>query len=298
MSTCQCSRCTVQCRKQQIVLIGYLDIYSLIFLCLLAFAIGACVASFLNCWAWRSANNKSILSGRSYCISCGHELTLFDLIPVINWITHKGRCRYCHEKIDVSCLISEIALGVAFIAIVLVYGFTVETVELILFASSLLFLSLYDIESFIIPTPCIAAAVFVRIAYMIHAVIFSYMNMSDVLYYFLSSIGTGIILLIIVLVMDKILQRESMGGGDLKLFSVAALYFGAVQMIFLVIVSCIIGIVVSFVKSSSKDVKIDETAENAGQSQPIPFGPSIAIACMITMLIGTPFTNWYLEMIL
>ena len=56
---------------------------------------------------------------------------------------------------------------------------------------------------------------------------------------------------------DKVLDRPTMGGGDIKLFFAAGLYFGWQQGLFLIIVACIIGILVSLLTIDSKDVKIE-----------------------------------------
>ena len=37
---------------------------------------------------------KKISKDRSRCLSCGHELKWYDLIPVVSWVAGLGRCRY------------------------------------------------------------------------------------------------------------------------------------------------------------------------------------------------------------
>lgn len=71
-------------------------------------------------------------------------------------------------------------------------------------------------------------------------------------------------LLLVVLVADKVLGRDSMGGGDLKLFFVAGLYFGWQQCLFLIIVACVIGIVLAFA-APAPHTSADGTEDNANQ---------------------------------
>jgi len=114
----------------------------------------------------------------------------------------------------------------------------------------------------------------------------------------------------VVLIADKLLKRDSMGGGDLKLFFVTGLYFGWQQCLFLIIMACIIGIVLALVSRphvSSAEVadricasdEDDATYadEFPSNSHPIPFGPSIALACWITMLFGTQLITWYTTLV-
>ncbi len=57
--------------------------------------LGACMGSFLNCMAWRLVHGESVLRGRSHCDACGHVLGAGDLIPIVSYVVHRGRCRYC-----------------------------------------------------------------------------------------------------------------------------------------------------------------------------------------------------------
>ena len=78
---------------------------------------GLILGSFLNAFEWRFAQkidsegnrikfskNKSkklsIVSGRSMCPRCNHELSTLDLIPVVSWVLLKGKCRYCGVPIS------------------------------------------------------------------------------------------------------------------------------------------------------------------------------------------------------
>lgn len=273
-----------------------ITVYALVVAALLGLVMG----SFINCWAWRYIQGESVMRGRSHCTSCGHDLGVRDLVPVFSWLASHGRCRYCGEKVSARYPATEIICAVVFVAIVAVYGISLETVELLAFASILLFLSLTDLDDYLVPNGCIIAALAVRVVYMAIACMLGKMSLADVGYYVASAFAIGIALLIIVLVADKVFGRDSMGGGDLKLYFVAGLYFGWQQSLFLVILSCIIGILVAVLAPRRND----PTPEGVPESDPdsklrrvIPFGPSIAAACIITMLVGKPLITWYLSLL-
>ena len=267
--------------------------------------LGAVMGSFVNCWAWRYLQGESIMRGRSHCTTCGHDLAARDLVPVFSWLASKGRCRYCGAKVSARYPATELVSAVVFVAITATYGLSVETVELLAFASVLLFLSLTDLDDFLIPNGAIIAAIAIRIAYLVYAWATHALEPPDIAYYFASAIGMGAVLLVVVLVADRVLGRESMGGGDLKLYAVAGLYFGWQQGMFLVVVSCLIGIVVGLVRAQRDgtmraDVAKGPTGSDASasaKSKPFPFGPSIAAACVVTMIVGKPFISWYLALL-
>ena len=268
-----------------------LDTFAFVYLLFVAGAFGLVMGSFVNCWAWRAMHGESVLEGRSHCTSCGHVLGPCDLVPLFSWLASRGRCRYCGAPVSWRYPATELVSGLTFVAIAVRYGLSLETLELCAFASVLLFLSLTDIDDFIIPNPCILCALAIRVCYLVASLALGTMTVGEVGYYLASAVGVSIALLATVLLVDLLLGRESMGGGDLKLYAVAALYFGWQQMLFLVILSCVLGLLssVAFARRAEQDA----AGEGKGVSRPFPFGPSIAVACVITMLVGSDVVAWY-----
>jgi len=63
---------------------------------------GLVIGSFLNVVIFRFAADESgIIAGRSHCVSCNHELSWHDNIPVVSYIALRGKCRYCRQKISI-----------------------------------------------------------------------------------------------------------------------------------------------------------------------------------------------------
>lgn len=269
--------------------------------------VGLVMGSFLNCWAWRITHHESIMHGRSHCTTCNRVLGARDLIPVFSWLCSKGTCRYCGQSISARYPLTELFCAIVFVSIVMRYDISLEAAQLLCFASILLVLSLTDLDDYIIPNGCIIAAIIVRVLYIVAS---GLLVGTDMLTLALDSLLGGVAvfvpLLLVVLVADKLLGRDSMGGGDLKLFFVAGLYFGWQQCLFLVIVACVIGIVLALIvpaesaenlqdsQGASQPDEADSSSLSAKAQRLIPFGPSIALACWITCLCGGPLVSWYL----
>ena len=262
------------------------------FVVVLAFVLGACIGSFVNCASLRRGTGESVLRGRSHCPECGKQLSAFELVPVISWLVQKGACRHCKKPLSLRYPATEIVLGLVFALLVWRYGVTAQFVELVAFASVLLYCSLVDLDSWTIPNAAIVAAIAIRVAYIaVAGLAFEGDAVSLLLHSLIGGFAIGIPLLIVVLVADRVLGRDSMGGGDLKLFFVAGLYFGWQQCLFLVIVACVVGIVMAFVAGGG-DSNVDEDDASVRHRQ-IPFGPAIAVACVFTMLFGADLVGWY-----
>ena len=92
---------------------------------LIFFAIGASIFSFLNVVIYRLPRHIQFSLGKSMCTSCGHSLAPNDLIPIISWVSLKGKCRYCGEPISARYTIAESIGGVSAVICTLVLGINV-----------------------------------------------------------------------------------------------------------------------------------------------------------------------------
>ena len=86
------------------------------------FAIGASIFSFLNVVIYRLPRHKQFTQGKSMCTSCGHELTMKDMIPIISWCSLKGKCRYCGAPVSARYTVVETLGGIFAVAWTLVFG--------------------------------------------------------------------------------------------------------------------------------------------------------------------------------
>lgn len=252
-----------------------------IYFLILSFLFGACIGSFVTCAADRYVSHESVWKGRSHCPSCGHSLTVLDLFPILSYIFLRGRCRYCGARIPVRCLFTETLCGFAFFAIAWFYGFSFATLEYCLLVSALLGLSLIDYDTMEIPDGLLLFGAVVFLVFLP-----AHEDMVDrVTKGLLSAVIFGGGMLLVSLVMDAILKKDSLGGGDIKLFAMLGLYFGIWQGLLNLILSCIIGLI--FAVSRGKDFENE-----------FPFGPAIAYAALITLLLGPTLIDIYLEIIL
>jgi prepilin signal peptidase PulO-like enzyme (type II secretory pathway) len=76
---------------------------------------GLVIGSFLGSLAVRVPKGESIIFARSACPHCRRELTALELIPVISWLSQRGRCRACEGKLSI--YYPAVELGAAAIAV-------------------------------------------------------------------------------------------------------------------------------------------------------------------------------------
>lgn len=255
----------------------------LAYCCIVAAALGAVFGSFLNCAAWRIAHKESFLKGRSHCPECGHTLSAADLVPVLSWCFLRGKCRYCGTRVSARYPLTELFFALVTVLCLLQGGLTVITLRNWVFFCCLFCLSLVDLDIYIIPDGCLLVSLLVWAA----ALPFAGMDLGQIGLHILAGVVFAGAILLLSLLMDRILHKESMGGGDIKLFAVVGVYLGFLPTLFAVILACVFGLLFSLIRRMLP----------GSRNEQIPFGPSIAAAAAAVLLYGEPFVSWYLSLL-
>lgn len=221
------------------------------------FYLGSIISSFLYCYCYRYINNESFVTDRSKCDVCKHKLSFINLIPIFSYVFNKGKCKYCGSKISVIYPLSEILLGLIFLLIYLRFGINIEYLLL----SMIMFcISIIDYKTYIIPDRFIVMGIINRLLFI---------NSINELYLCLTnSLIIVLPILILIFVMNRVLHKESMGLGDIKLFFMLGIYFSYYYNLIAILMSCLIGII--YIAISKKRV--------------IPYGPAICLAYLSLIL--------------
>ncbi|MER2170840.1 MAG: A24 family peptidase [Psychrobacillus psychrodurans] len=245
-------------------------------LLLLFFLYGLIFGSFFNVVGLRVPKKESIVHPPSHCTVCDRRLTIKDLVPVFSYVFLKGKCRGCGTKIHWVYPVMELVTGLLFAFAYYQLGFTLELAVALLFISLLGIITVSDIAYMLIPDkiliffliPLIVLRVFVPLSPWWDSIIGAF-------------VGFGVLFLIAVV------SKGGMGGGDIKLFFVIGLVLGWIPTLLTLFLASIIGTVVGI-------ISLRRTKQ--GRKTPIPFGPSIAIAAIISYFYGEMLVDWYVNL--
>lgn len=254
---------------------NYLSTPMTIYIYAITFLLGLVMGSFCNAWAWRIVNHEKIQKGRSHCTVCNHTLSALDLVPLFSWLFLKGKCRYCGSKISPRYPIAELILGVYFVSILAVYGFSFDTLRYLLLGCLLFVASLEDIDSMEIQDYLLIPAAILALLRLTETGVIKDM---------LLGLIVPVALCIIVFVMEKLLKREAMGGADIKIMFIFALHFGLYKSVLLLVIACIIGLIMALISKK-------------GFNKEFPFGPSLALSSWLVMLFGNQIIDSYLALL-
>ncbi len=219
------------------------------------------------------------------CVHCGHGLAAKDLVPVLSWITLRGKCRYCHKPIPDNPF-SELLTPLLFIVSYAFWPYGFEAKGLMLFAVWLVLLvgfvalCIYDLRWKLLPN----RIVFVLMALVLGQVVVEvfWSGGVDRLLGALWGVlfGAGLFWLLFQLSNGRLI-----GGGDVKLGVVYGLLLGGpVRSLLCIFLASIFGTLVAL------PLVLVGKAE---KSTKIPFGPYLILATILVYLFGGDIVGWY-----
>src|SRR5262245_12697780 len=114
---------------------------------LIAFLAGLAVGSFATAVAHRVPRGIAFAAQRSRCPACDAQIAARDNIPVLSWLLLRGRARCCGAPISPRYPLTELSVGLLFVATVLVYrDDAAEAAIGLVFVAMLAIVTLTDIE--------------------------------------------------------------------------------------------------------------------------------------------------------
>jgi len=127
-----------------------------------AFLFGICVGSFLNVVIYRVPRGLSVNKPkRSFCPICTKEIPLSRNIPLITWLSQRGKCAECSSPIPSRYFWIELLTGILWLLCWCAFSDPLTVVFYMLLGAIALVICAVDIELMLIPRPftLLAAAV-------------------------------------------------------------------------------------------------------------------------------------------
>jgi leader peptidase (prepilin peptidase) / N-methyltransferase len=249
---------------------------------------GLFIGSFLGVMVDRLPQNKTIVKGRSHCDFCKKELNWYDLIPVLSFISTRGKCRYCKHSLPYFYPVIEITTGVMFAITYLFtiyhlpfsnfnqivnYQFLIVNVVYYLFImSSFIVIFFTDLKSGIIPDKVLLSGVVVSIiSQLIIAPQLVFINL-------FSGIGAFLFFLIISVAFSALTKKDAMGGGDIKLVFLLGLFLGFPNIV--------IALYIAFLTGALAGIILIIWKKKQFRKATLPFGTFLILGSAICLFWG------------
>ncbi len=242
---------------------------------LFSFLYGLLLGSFYNVVGLRVPVKQSIVSPRSACPNCQHQLKAYELVPVLSYVIQGGKCRQCKTGISSIYPIIELMTGLLFISAPLILGWTSELFVSWTLISLFMIIFVSDITYMLIPDKILI--VFAGI-FLLERIFIPLTPWWDSILG--AAIGFALLLLIAVI------SKGGMGGGDIKLFAVVGFVVGTKVLLLSFFLATLLGAVVGGIGLLLKIVK---------KGKPIPFGPFIAAGTLLAYYFYEEIISLYLQ---
>ena len=214
-----------------------------------------------------------------HCDNCGHKLSFLESVPIISYLFLKGKCSSCHKKIDSMEILMEIFTGILFSVAFYSFGFSYELLIALGIVSLLIIVTVSDLNYLIIPDE-------VLVFFILYFIIVQFFSLGivDTCYHILTGVFLFLLMYFIMWLGEKILKKESLGGGDVKM-----------MFLFGLVLDPLLGTVTIFL-GSFLALPMSLFLLYRNNEKMIPFGPFLLLAftfIYFTKLTPEILVSWF-----
>ncbi|MEY4021818.1 MAG: hypothetical protein RI960_830 [Pseudomonadota bacterium] len=221
----------------------------------------------------------NLITPRSACTSCAHKLSLADNIPVLSFVWLKARCRYCKASVSWRYPGVELLTAVLSALVIWHFGSGIAGLSALIFLWLLIVMSFIDLDTQLLPDELTLPLMWLGLLINLDG---TFVPLRDAV------IGAAAGYLFLWLVYWMFLAatgKEGIGYGDFKLLAALGAWMGWTMLPLIVLLSSVVGATVGLLMIAIKRHHRDS---------PIPFGPFLATAGLLALLIGQPIINTWL----
>ena len=201
----------------------------------------------------------NLLKPDSRCQHCGTPIKPWQNIPVISYILLRGQCGSCQTPISIRYPAIELLTAVMFAVVAIVYGWSWLTLTGLVLTAFLIALTFIDADTQYLPDQLTLPLIWLGL-------LANYAGGLVSLQQAVLGAVCGYMSLWLLNFVHKLLRGfDGMGAGDFKLLAALGAWLGAAVLPVIVFIAALVGVVAAVVLKAAK-------------SQPIAFGPCLAIA--------------------
>lgn len=219
----------------------------------------------------------------SACPKCGSAIKPWQNIPIFGWLMLGGKCAVCKTAIAIRYPLVECFTALLTVLLAWHFGPTLEFALASILTFCLIALSFIDLDEMLLPDQITLPLLWLGLLININGT-FTDINSAII------GAAAGYLSLWSIFWGFKLLTgKEGMGYGDFKLLAVFGAWLGWQLLPLIILLSSLVGAIVGV----SLIIFKRHQATN-----PIPFGPYIAIAGWLGLLWGEQINHWYLNLLM
>ncbi len=225
----------------------------------------------------RTESRYGLWSPASHCPACAAPVTGWRRAPLLGWLLLRGRCAACGTAIGWRYPAIELLTCALFAACAWRFGATPLALCAMGLSATLVALAWIDFESTLLPDaltqPLLWAGLLANL----------FDTYTSVQMAVAGAVAGYVFLWVIFHIFRLLTGREGMGHGDFKLLAALGAWFGIETLPMLLLGASLLGVLIGGALT---------LAGRASRGQPLPFGPYLALAGIVTLLAGGPQGLW------
>jgi len=221
-----------------------------------------------------------LMWSRSQCPKCGHFIKAHENIPLLSYLFLRGRCSSCKAYISIRYPFVEATTGILFLLVAMHFGPNLQTLAALGLTALLIALTFIDIDHQLLPDDL----TFFLLWSGLFASLFNVFT--DPVSSIIGALAGYLSLWLVYHGFRLLTGKEGMGYGDFKLLAALGAWIGWQMLPLIILLSSLVGAVIGLIMIAMKRHK---------SSQPMPFGPFIALAGWIALMWGDKIIDAYLR---
>ncbi len=221
----------------------------------------------------------TIVTPRSACPKCGHNITALENIPIISYLVLGGKCKGCKTSISIRYPLIEALTGALIGLVAYQYGYTYTTLFAWIFVFALVTLTFIDFDTQLLPDDITLPLLWLGLLFNLNG------GFTDLKSAVIGAILGYLILWSVYWAFKLVRGKEGMGYGDFKLLGAIGAWFGWQMLPAVILLSSVVGAVIGIGLIVFK---------GKGGGTAIPFGPFLALGGIAALFFGQQLMQFYL----
>lgn len=278
---------------------------SQVVLTILGGLLGLCIGSFLNVVIHRlpkmmeqdwqlqcaelrgetpsTATTFNLAQPGSRCPNCGHAISVLENIPLLSYmLILRGKCSGCGSRISLRYPLVEALTGALSAYAVWHFGPGITALGAMLLILALIALTFIDLDTQLLPDSITLPLLWLGLAFNLDG---TYTDLPSAV---VGAMAGYLVLWSVFWLFKLATGKEGMGYGDFKLLAALGAWLGWQMLPAIILLSSVVG--------AFAGVLLIILARH-GRNVPIPFGPYLAAAGLITLFWGKTLTESYLGLV-
>jgi leader peptidase (prepilin peptidase)/N-methyltransferase len=216
-------------------------------------------------------DDYNLMAPRSACPQCGHKISALENIPVISYLALRGKCAACKTPISARYPVVELLTAMLSAALIWHFGSGLAGLGTLVFLYLLIAMTFIDADTQLLPDDLTLPLMWCGLLINLQG---TFVPLHEAV---IGAAAGYMSLWLVNYLFELIRKKQGMGHGDFKLLAALGAWLGWKMLPVIILMSSLVGAVVGIILI---------VLAKRGVGVPIPFGPYLAVAGVVSLLYG------------